>query len=79
MKKLFLTLVLLSVLAISANVYAQDVVIEPVACKEAGSLTMWVWDENWQKIIGDSIEVWKEKYCPGAEVELIQQPWGQYW
>lgn len=56
-----------------------DVTIAPVACKEPGSLRMWVWDENWAKVIGDSIEDWKANYCPGADVTLEVQPWDQYW
>ena len=56
-----------------------DVTIAPVACKEPGSLRMWVWDENWATVIGTSIEDWKANYCPGAEVTLEVQPWGQYW
>lgn len=82
MMKRFSLLVLMVLLASSTLMLAvaqDDAMITPVACTEPGSLTMWVWDENWQTVIGDSIEVWKEKYCPGAEVELIQQPWGQYW
>ncbi|MBZ0286101.1 MAG: sugar ABC transporter substrate-binding protein [Anaerolineae bacterium] len=72
-------LVLLLLTSLTALAQDAEVAISPVACTEPGSLTMWVWDQNWQTVIGDSIEVWKEKYCPGAEVELIQQPWGQYW
>lgn len=61
-------------------VSAQDTpAISPVACAEPGNLTMWVWDEAWAEIIGQAIEVWKTEYCPGAEVDLVQQPWGQYW
>lgn len=70
---------LLMTFSFAVVVSAQDVVIEPLPCDEPGELTMWVWDENWAEIIGDSIEVWKAEYCPGAEVELIQQPWGNYW
>lgn len=57
----------------------EDVTIAPQACAEPGSLRMWVWDENWAKIIEQSIEDWKANYCPGAEVTLEVQPWGQYW
>jgi multiple sugar transport system substrate-binding protein len=75
-----LLVVLFAVLALAMPAQAQEEpVIEPVACAEPGELTMWVWDENWAEIIGDSIEVWKEEYCPGAEVDLQVQPWGQYW
>jgi multiple sugar transport system substrate-binding protein len=74
------TLALLLVLVLSVPLTAQDdLVIAPQECEEPGELTMWVWDENWQEIIGESIEVWQENYCPGAEVDLIQQPWGNYW
>lgn len=69
---------LLLVGAIGAS--AQDTpVIAPVACAEPGNLTMWVWDENWAKVIGDAIQEWKTDYCPGAEVDLQVQPWAQYW
>jgi ABC-type taurine transport system substrate-binding protein len=67
-------LVVLLVAAMAAPmVQAQDqpVVIAPQACKEPGKLTMWVWDESWETIIGKSIDTWKAKYCPGAEVDLI--------
>lgn len=82
-KRLFLVMVV--ALSLSVMVAAQDddsmddTFIQPVECAEPGELTMWVWDENWQEVIGESIEIWKENYCPGAEVELIQQPWGNYW
>ncbi|RIK33823.1 MAG: hypothetical protein DCC55_34215 [Chloroflexi bacterium] len=56
-----------------------ELVISPQPCAEPGTLTMWVWDENWATIIGNSIELWKTEYCPGAEVNLQVQPWGQYW
>jgi multiple sugar transport system substrate-binding protein len=76
-----LVVVLLVAAMAAPMVQAQDqtVVIAPQACKEPGKLTMWVWDENWATIIGKSIDDWKAKYCPGAEVDLIQQPWDQYW
>lgn len=77
---LLTVVVLVSVLAVP--VQAQEgnkPLIAPVACEEPGKLTMWVWDENWATIIGDSIEVWIADYCPGAEVDLQVQPWGQYW
>ncbi|MCC7209630.1 MAG: sugar ABC transporter substrate-binding protein [Anaerolineae bacterium] len=57
----------------------EDVTIAPQACEEPGNLRMWVWDENWAKVIEQSIEDWKANYCPGAEVTLEVQPWGQYW
>lgn len=75
-----ITLAILFMLVLSVPLAAQDdVVIAPQECEEPGELTMWVWDENWQEIIGESIEVWKDNYCPGAEVDLVQQPWGNYW
>jgi multiple sugar transport system substrate-binding protein len=73
-------LLVLLVMSVSVSmVSAQDAVIEAVPCEAPGTLTMWVWDENWARVISASIEVWKEKYCPGAEVNLSVQPWGQYW
>ena len=79
--KLALLLVILIVSALAVPVSAQDAepAIKPVACEEPGELTMWVWDEAWATIIGNSIEDWKANYCPGAEVDLEVQPWGQYW
>jgi multiple sugar transport system substrate-binding protein len=74
-----LLLVLLVVSVSVSAVSAQDAAIEAVPCEAPGTLTMWVWDENWARLISASIEVWKEKYCPGAEVNLSVQPWGQYW
>ena len=78
----FLT-VLLAMLTLALPAQAQEALEEPVivpaACEEPGALTMWVWDENWAKVIQESIDVWTEKYCPGAEVDLIVNPWGQYW
>ncbi len=71
-----------SLSSISTPAIAQDsgeAVITPVACAEPGELTMWVWDENWGNIIGDSINAWEETYCPGAEVDLQVVPWGEYW
>lgn len=76
-------LVLASLLLIGVFSVAQaqddEPVIEPVACAEPGTLTMWVWDENWAAIIGAAIEEWQAEYCPGAEVDLQVQPWEQYW
>jgi len=80
-----LVLLLVAVLMVSsfstAPIKAQDnePVIKALPCKEPGTLTMWVWDENWAKVIGDSIAAWEETYCPGAEVDLQVQPWDQYW
>lgn len=80
-RSIVLLLVAVVLLALAAPVGAQDgePVIKAQPCKEPGSLTMWVWDETWATIIGESIEAWKAEYCPGAEVELTVQPWGQYW
>ncbi len=80
-----LFLVLLTVLALSITAlpaWAQDdgtASIEPQPCAEPGELTMWVWDENWAEIIGESIDAWTAEYCEGASVDLQVQPWGQYW
>ncbi|MBN2303370.1 MAG: sugar ABC transporter substrate-binding protein [Anaerolineae bacterium] len=83
MKQTMLVIVLFLVASLLAvPVQAQegsDPVITPVVCEEPGSLTMWVWDETWAAIIGASIDVWIAEYCPGAEVDLQVQPWGQYW
>lgn len=73
-------LLVLVLVSISASaVTAQEMAVAPMACDEPGSLTMWVWDENWAEVISASIEEWTTDYCPGAEVELVVQPWGQYW
>lgn len=69
--------VLLSVSAVYAQDAAPAIAAQP--CAQPGTLTMWVWDENWAKVIGEAIEAWKADYCPGAEVDLQVQPWGQYW
>ncbi|MBL8162808.1 MAG: sugar ABC transporter substrate-binding protein [Anaerolineae bacterium] len=75
----WLLVVLLFALVVSVA-YAQDVpVIGAQNCAEPGNLTMWVWDENWARVIGSAIDVWSEKYCPGATVDLQVQPWQQYW
>lgn len=68
-------------LAAGSLVQAQESepVIAPATCTEPGTLTMWVWDENWAEIIGSAIEEWQADYCPGAEVDLQVQPWQQYW
>jgi multiple sugar transport system substrate-binding protein len=70
---------LMSALAVPVQAQDGDPLIAPRPCAEPGELTMWVWDEVWAGIIGDSIEAWKADYCPGAEVTLEVQPWGQYW
>lgn len=76
-------LLVLLVMSVSVSVVsAQDTAVTAIAavpCEQPGTLTMWVWDENWARVIGASIEAWKENYCPGAEVNLSVQPWGQYW
>jgi multiple sugar transport system substrate-binding protein len=80
-RQFVLLLIVLLLSALAVPVRAQDggePLISPQACTEPGELTMRVWDENWAAIIGDSIEVWKEKYCPGAEVTLEVVPWSQY-
>lgn len=80
---LLVTVILLSVTAVYAQEATPEAAGAPAiaaqACAEPGALTMWVWDENWAQVIGASIEDWKTKYCPGAEVDLQVQPWGQYW
>ncbi len=80
-KRWLMLVVVLSLLVMSfAGVRAQDeAAIAAQPCDEPGALTMWVWDENWALVIGSAIEAWKADYCPGAEVDLQVQPWGQYW
>ncbi|NWG18251.1 MAG: sugar ABC transporter substrate-binding protein [Chloroflexi bacterium] len=79
-RRLMLFAVLLLLLLSFAGVQAQDeAAIAAQPCAEPGALTMWVWDENWAQVIGSAIEAWKADYCPGAEVDLQVQPWGQYW
>jgi multiple sugar transport system substrate-binding protein len=78
-KGILFVVALVMVFSISMISAAQEATIEPLPCEEAGELTMWVWDDNWHEIIGSSIDVWVEEYCPGAEVELIHQSWGDYW
>ena len=79
-RSIALLVIMLMTLAVPAQAQEME---EPVfaaqPCKEPGELTLWLWDENWAKIIGDSVEAWKEKYCPGAEVKIEVNPWGQYW
>ncbi len=79
-QRLLAVVFLLAVLAVGM-VSAQDAkpVIAPQPCEAPGSLTMWVWDENWAKVIGAAIEDWEVRFCPGAEVDLQVQPWEQYW
>lgn len=78
-----LTVVMVLSLAVAAlpvrGQEPEEPVISPQPCEEPGALTMWVWDEYWAEIIGNAIEQWTAEYCPGAEVDLQVQPWGQYW
>lgn len=76
---LLLIVLLASALAVPVQAQGSKPVIAPTACKAPGKLTMWVWDDNWAKIIKSSIDDWTAKYCPGAEVDLQVQPWAQYW
>lgn len=79
-RKVTLLLVVLLSLVLALPVQAQEEpVIKPLPCEEPGKLTMWVWDEAWAAIIGDSIEAWKANYCPGAEVDIQVQTWANYW
>jgi multiple sugar transport system substrate-binding protein len=80
----FLVIILLGVVVAYSLIPAKaqegnEPIITPVACAEPGTLTMWVWDEGWGEVIGNSIEQWKENYCPGAEIDLQVVPWGEYW
>lgn len=86
-RALFLTLMLLIVAAV-VPALAQDVTpestagavtITPEKCAQSGTLTMWVWDEKWAKAIQTSIDDWTARYCPGATVSLLQQPYANYW
>lgn len=84
--KISVMFVLLLSFVLSASVLqAQDttetpeVAVQAVACDAPGDLTMWVWDEAWATIIGGAIDAWEADYCPGANVELTQVPWSQYW
>jgi multiple sugar transport system substrate-binding protein len=75
-----LLFMLLLVLGASIPAHAQTTTaITPEKCTAPGKLTMWVWDQNWAKVIQKSIDDWTSKYCPGAEVDLQIQPWAQYW
>jgi multiple sugar transport system substrate-binding protein len=65
-----------------SSVYAQDdakEVIAPVSCSAPGHLSMWVWDQHWADIIGQSVAQWQSDYCPGAIVDISVHPWQQYW
>jgi len=74
-----LVVMVLSSFAAAPSRAADNPTIPAVKCSAPGKLTMWVWDENWQKVIAKSIEAWKKDYCPGAEVDLQVHPWAQYW
>lgn len=75
-----LLLVALVIAVLSLPVQAQDApTIPAAACAQPGTLTLRVWDENWATIIKSAVAAWTEKYCPGAQVDVIQVPWGQYW
>jgi multiple sugar transport system substrate-binding protein len=75
-----LILLLVFCLSIVTNIRAHDVpAIKPVSCSEPGTLSMWVWDANWAKIINESIADWEATYCPGAVVDLEVHPWEDYW
>lgn len=76
---LVLVVMLLSALAVPVYAQGDEPVIKPQACKEPGKLVMWVWDDVWGQIIGNSIEAWKAAYCPGAEIDLQVVSWDQYW
>jgi len=76
---LLVVVLLLAVFSFPAREQDTKPTIAAVKCAVPGKLTMWVWDENWKKVIGNSIEAWKKDYCPGAEVDLVQQPWDKYW
>ena len=79
---LMVLVIVLLMSALAMPVQAQDggePVIAAQPCAEPGELTMWVWDEAWAGIIGESIELWKTEYCPGAEVTIEIQPWSEYW
>ncbi|MBN1287518.1 MAG: sugar ABC transporter substrate-binding protein [Anaerolineae bacterium] len=74
-------LVLLALVTLAVPVMAQETepTIPAAPCVAPGELTLWLWDENWAEVIGDSVELWKTEYCPDAEVTIEVNPWGQYW
>ncbi len=64
----------------AAPSHAQDKpTIAAAKCAAPGTLTMWVWDEVWQKTIKKSVDAWVKEYCPGATVDVQQHPFDQYW
>ncbi len=76
---IIIAVIVFSTWAVVPSRAADNPTISAVKCDAPGKLTMWVWDENWQKVIARSIDDWKQKYCPGAEVDLQVYPWAQYW
>ncbi|MDX1993739.1 MAG: sugar ABC transporter substrate-binding protein [bacterium] len=70
----------LALVLLTGGVLAQEEPVIPAqACAEAGTLDLWVWDENWASILEESTNAWIESYCPGAVVNITVHPWGQYW
>ncbi|MEP7293589.1 MAG: extracellular solute-binding protein, partial [Chloroflexota bacterium] len=75
-----LLLVALLSLVIFVPAQAQDgATIPAVTCAEPGTLTLRVWDQNWAATLQDATAAWVEEYCPGAEVQVEQVPYAQYW
>jgi multiple sugar transport system substrate-binding protein len=76
-----LVVVMVVALGLFAQVQAQETepVIAAQPCDAPGSLSMWVWDENWAAVIEQARDAWIADYCPGAEVEIVVNPWDQYW
>jgi multiple sugar transport system substrate-binding protein len=83
-KMRFVVVLLIAALLVPAFgvVRAQDtgeVVFAPQQCAAPGELTMWVWDENWQKVLTESVAAWESIYCNGATVNIELYPWANYW
>jgi len=76
---MLLVVLLSSALALPAAAQDSAPVVPAQACEAPGALTMWVWDENWASVIRSSIEEWTAEYCAGASVDIVVQPWEQYW
>jgi len=77
---LVLVLMLVAAAFATATARAQSIpIIAAVKCDKPGKVSLWVWDEDWKAILEKSLAVYKQKYCPGAEVELVQQPYDNYW
>lgn len=76
-----LVVVVIVALGLFAQVQAQETepVIAAQPCAAPGSLSMWVWDENWAAVIEQARDAWIADYCPGAEVDIVVNPWDQYW